>query len=73
VLLLEPQRFFERVGVGLVHLEAGVGLANPGLVVVQARLPLAGGDLLDANGYLHGVNVPGAAYADVAGSPAGPP
>ena len=54
VLLLQPQRLFERVGVGLVHLEAGVLIANPGLVVVETRLPLAGGHLLDADGYLHG-------------------
>ena len=31
VLLLEPQRLFERVGVRLVQLEAGVLLADPGL------------------------------------------
>ena len=31
VLLLEPQRLFERVGVGLVELEAGVLVADPGL------------------------------------------
>ena len=43
VLLLQPQRLFERVGVRLVHLEAGVLLADPGLVVVEARLPVAGG------------------------------
>ena len=53
VLLLQPQRFLERVGVGLVHLEAGVLVANPGLVVVQAGLPLAGGHLLDADGDFH--------------------
>ena len=53
VLLLQPQRLFERVGVRLVHLEAGVLLADPGLGVVQARLPLAGGDLFDADGDFH--------------------
>ena len=55
VLLLEPQRLLERVGVRLVHLVAGVLLANPGLGVVQPRLPVAGGDLLDADGDLHKV------------------
>jgi hypothetical protein len=53
VLLLQPQRLFERVGVGLVHLEAGVLLANPGLVVGQAGLPVACGYLLDADSNLH--------------------
>ena len=53
VLLLEAQRFFERVGVRLVHLEAGVLIANPGLGVVQPGLPVPGGDLLDADGNLH--------------------
>src|SRR5262249_40741511 len=53
VLLLEAQRLFERVGVRLVHLEAGVAFANPRLAVVQARLPLARGHLFDADSYLH--------------------
>ena len=53
VLLLQPQRLFEGVGVGLVHLAARVLLADPAPGLVQARLPLAGGNLLDANGYLH--------------------
>ena len=53
VLLAQAQRLFERVGVGLVHLVADVLLANPRLVVVQARLPLARGHLLDANGNFH--------------------
>ena len=57
VLLLEPQRLFERVGVRLVHLEAGVLIADPGLRVVEAGLPLAGGDLLDADGNFHAVSV----------------
>ena len=35
VLFLEPQRLLERVGVGLVHLVAGVLLANPGSRVVR--------------------------------------
>ena len=53
VLLLETQALLERVRVGLVHLEAGVALANPGFRVVQAGLPLARGDLLDADGDFH--------------------
>src|SRR5262249_9574341 len=55
VLLLQTQRLLERIGVGLVHLEAGVGLANPGLLVVQAGLPLARGHLLDADRSFHRV------------------
>src|SRR6185436_19520221 len=57
VLLLEPERLLERVGVGLVHLEAGVLVADPGFVVVEAGLPLAGGDLLDADGNFHSVSL----------------
>ncbi len=53
VLLPQPQRLFERVGIGLVHLVAGVLLANPGLRVIQTWLPFAGRDLLDTNRYLH--------------------
>src|SRR5439155_27278510 len=53
VLLFEPQRFFERVGIRLVHLVAGVLFANPGFRVVEAWLPLARGNLFDANGYFH--------------------
>src|SRR5689334_9022914 len=53
VLLAEPQRLFERIGVRLVHLVADVLLADPGLVVVEPGLPLAGGDLFDADGDLH--------------------
>ena len=53
VLLFQTQRLFERVRVGLVHLEAGVLLANPRFVVVQPGLPFACGDLLDADGDLH--------------------
>ena len=58
VLLLQPQRLFERVGVGLVQLEAGVLIADPGLLVVDAHLPLARHDLLDADGDFHGVTRP---------------
>ena len=54
VLLLQPQRLFERIRVRLVHLEAGVGFTNPRFVVVEARLPFARRDLFDANGDLHG-------------------
>ena len=53
VLLLQPQRFLERVGVRLIQFEAGVGITNPGLLIVDAQLPLAGHDLFDAHGYLH--------------------
>ena len=53
VLLLQPQRFLERVGVRLVQLEAGVLIANPGLRVVDAKLPLPGDDLFDADGDFH--------------------
>ena len=49
----EAQRLFERVGVGLVQLEAGVLVADPGLLVVHAQLPLARHDLLDADGDFH--------------------
>ena len=54
VLLAKTQRLFQRVGVGLVQLVAGILLADPRPRVVQARLPLAGWDLLDADGNLHG-------------------
>ena len=53
VLLAEPQALFERVGVGLVHLVRDVLLADPRLVVVQTRLPLARGHLFDTDGNLH--------------------
>ena len=56
VLLAQAQRLLERIGVRLVHLVADVLFADPGLVVAQARLPLAGGDLLDADGDLHAVS-----------------
>src|SRR5262249_40599698 len=52
-LFLQPQRLFERIGVGLVHLKAGVLFANPRFRVVETRLPLAGGHLLDADGGFH--------------------
>src|SRR5918992_2890496 len=53
MLLTETQRLFERICVGLVHFIADVLLANPRLLIVQSGLPLAGGDLLDADGDLH--------------------
>jgi len=53
VLFLEAQRFLERVGIGLVQLEARVGVANPGAAVGDAQLPLARHDLLDAHGDFH--------------------
>ena len=53
VLFAQPQPFFQRIGVGLVHFVADVLLADPRLVVVQTRLPLASRDLLDADGNLH--------------------
>src|SRR5438552_18757404 len=57
VLLFQTQRLFERVGVGLVHLEAGVAFTDPGLIVVQAGLPLARRHLLDANRNFHASNL----------------
>ena len=53
VRLAQPQRGLERVGVGLVHLEVGVGVANPGARLVGTHLPVAGDDLLDADSNLH--------------------
>jgi len=57
VLLLQAERFFERVGVRLVHLERGVLLADPGFRFVEAGLPLARGDLFDADRDLHALNL----------------
>jgi hypothetical protein len=54
LFLLEAKRFFQRVGVRFVQLEACVSIPNPRLLVVDPQLPLAGDDLLDANGYFHG-------------------
>ena len=54
VLFAETKRLLERVGVGLVHLERRILLAHAAFAVVDTRLPLAGGDLLDADGYAHG-------------------
>ncbi len=53
-LLLQAQRFFQRVRVGLVHLVGGVLLTNPGARLVQSGLPVARGNLLDADGDFHG-------------------
>src|SRR6185503_7622284 len=53
VLLLQPQRLFQRVGVRLVQLEAGVLIADPGFLIVDAQLPLARHHLLHTDCYLH--------------------
>src|SRR5215204_189101 len=57
LLLLEAQRFLERVGIRLVQFEAGVGVANPRLLIVDAQLPFTGDDLFYADGYFHGFAV----------------
>jgi hypothetical protein len=53
MLLTQTKRLFECVRVRLVHLEAGILLTNAAPGLVDARLPLAGRNLLDAHGYLH--------------------
>src|SRR5262249_26296796 len=53
VLLLQPQRGFECVRIGLVQLEARVGVADPGVAVVDADRRVARDHLLEANGDLH--------------------
>src|SRR4030095_384094 len=53
VFFPKPQRLFERIGVGLVHLIAAVLFADPRLCVVEPRLPLSRRDLLDANRNFH--------------------
>ena len=53
LLFLEAERLLERVGVGLVQLEAGVVVPDPGLGVVDPQLPFTGDDLLDADSYFH--------------------
>src|SRR5262245_54906708 len=53
MLFPKPQRFFERVGIGLVHLIADVLFADPRPRVAQTWLPLSCGDLLDANRNFH--------------------
>ena len=55
VLFAKAQGLLECVRVGLVHLEAGVLLANAPLRLIDPRLPFTGGDLFDANGDSHGV------------------
>src|SRR5688572_24705318 len=58
VLLAQPQRLLERIGVGLVHFIADILIANPGLGVVEAWLPLARGNLFDADRNFQGVRHP---------------
>ena len=53
MLFLEPQRLFERVRVGLVHLEAGVLIADPGASLVETRLPVSRRNLFDADRDAH--------------------
>src|SRR5262245_6456615 len=53
VFLAKPEGLFERVCVGLVHFERGVLLANATPALVDARLPFARGNLLDADGDFH--------------------
>ena len=53
MLFAKAQGLLERIGVRLVHLVADVLVADPGLVVVQARLPLTGRDLLDTDCDFH--------------------
>ena len=54
VLLAQPQALLERIRVRLVHLVTDILVANPGLVVVETRLPLAGRNLLDTDSDFHG-------------------
>ena len=53
VFFLEPQAFLERVRVRLVHLERRVLLPDPGLRLVQTRLPVAGGNLFETDSDFH--------------------
>src|SRR4029450_8741925 len=66
VLLLEPQRFLERVRVRLVELEAGVLVADPGLLVVHAELPLACDDLFNTDCNFHWENRHARSHAEAA-------
>ncbi len=52
-LLLKLQGFFERVGVGLVDLEAEIGFLNPAAAGVHSQLRVADRYLLYADDYLH--------------------
>ncbi len=52
MLFLEAQRFFERVTVGLVHLEADVGLLDP--VSSNRQRRVLRGNLLNADDDVHG-------------------
>src|SRR5262249_3231095 len=53
MLLTQAERFFERVCIRLVHLEACILLANSTTRVVDPRLPLTRRNLLDADSDLH--------------------
>src|SRR5262249_39805878 len=53
MLFPKPQRFFERVAVGLVHLIADVLFADPRLGVIETWLPLSRRHLLNADRNLH--------------------
>src|SRR5215216_5176417 len=53
MFLAKPQRLFERVRVRLVHLEAGILLADATPAVIDTRLPFAGGNLLYTHSYAH--------------------
>ena len=53
MLFAKTQGLLERVGIRLVHLVADILVADPGLVVVQARLPLTSWDLLNTDGDFH--------------------
>ena len=66
VPFLEPQRFFERIGVRLIHLEAGVAVADPDVRLADTQRPFSGDDLFDAHGDLHGVaRQPGAGSCEL--------
>ena len=53
MLLLEPQRFFEGVGVGLVQGELEIGFVDPSAGGVDAERRIALGDLFDGDDDFH--------------------
>ena len=53
VLLFQLQRFFERVGVGLIDLVVQIGFLNPPAGRIYAELRVADGDLLNRNDDFH--------------------